>query len=210
MELQLEKLQKSKTTKGTSLDVSNTVFGIEFNEGLVHQVITSYQTAARAGTRATKNRSDVRGGGAKPWRQKGTGRARAGTRTSPIWRGGGHTFAKTPYDYSKANKINKKVYRKAICCILSQHQAKNTLKVIDNIDCKTHKTKDFLEMIKPLAANKALIITDNVSDNLELSSRNVPHVHVVSVSEINPVMLYQAPVIILTKAACEYYSENLK
>ena len=210
MELQLEKLQKSKMAKATKLGVNADVFGLEFNEGLVHQVITSYQTAARAGTRATKNRSDVRGGGAKPWRQKGTGRARAGTRTSPIWRGGGHTFPKAPYDYTKANKINKKVYRKALCCILSQHQAQNTLRIIDSLDLKTHKTKDFIELIKPLAAEKALIITDNISDNLELSSRNIPHIYVVSVSEINPVILHQAPLVVMTKAACEYYSENLK
>ena len=210
MELKLENLNKSKSAKASTLKVAENVYAEAFNEGLVHQVITSYQTCARAGTRATKNRSDVRGGGAKPWRQKGTGRARAGTRTSPIWRGGGHTFPKNPYDYSKSVKVNKKVYKKSICCILSKHLTNNTLRVIDKLECKTHRTKDFLAMVAPMNIDKALFITDSLSDNLHLSTRNVPNIHVVTMDKINPLMLFKAPLVVMTKQACEYYSENLK
>ena len=208
MELKIETLKK--TGKGSKLTVDDAIFAQPFNEGLVHQVLTSYQKCGRAGTRATKGRSDVRGGGAKPWRQKGTGRARAGTRSSPIWRSGGHTFAKEPYDYSNSVKVNKKVYKKSIACILSKHITSETFRAIDAIDCKSHKTKDFLDTIKPLEINKGLIICDSISDNLALSSRNVPNMMVIEVSKINPVMLYKAPFVIMTKAACEYYSENLK
>ncbi len=211
MELQLEHIEKAKTaSKAKTVSVDDAVYAQEYNQGLVHQVITSYQTAGRAGTRATKNRSEVRGGGAKPWRQKGTGRARAGTRSSPIWRGGGHTFPKAPYDYTKATKVNKKVYKKSICCILSKHKTENTLRVIESLDCKTHKTKDFIKILQNLSIDKALFITDSITDNVNLSSRNIPHIDVVTTNEVNPVLLYQAPLVVMTKAACEYYSEKLK
>lgn len=200
---------KPSKAKSKPLSVSDKAFATPFNEGLVHQVITSYLTCGRSGTYATKNRSDRSGGGAKPWRQKGTGRARAGTRTSPIWVGGGHTFARAPYDYTQAMKVNKKVYRQSLRCILSQRLQDGSLKVVDDIVCDTAKTKDFVATLSNLGISKGLFITDTPSENLILASRNIPNIYIVSPKKINPYMLVHAPQLILTKAACEFISEYL-
>lgn len=195
--------------KPKSLAVNEKAFGTPFNEGLVHQVITSYLECGRAGTHATKNRSDRRGGGAKPWRQKGTGRARAGTRSSPIWVGGGHTFARTPYDYTKSVKVNRKVYRHALRCILSQRLAEGSLHVVENLDLSSAKTKDFVKTLADFGLDRALLVTTELSENTLLASRNVPNVYVAMTNEINPYMLLHAPSIIMTKASVEHFSEYL-
>ena len=198
---------KAKTVGDVSLN--DAVFGVEQNEGLVHQVITTFLTRARQGSRATKNRTMVRGGGKKPWRQKGTGRARAGTRSSPIWVGGGHTFAKTPYDYSDGRKLNKKVYRLGMKCILSEHAKRDTLKVVDSLELKTHKTKAFCELLNQFGVDKALFVSEDVSKSLFLATRNIPNVYCVTPSELDPVTLYQAPCVIISQKALDQVTENL-
>lgn len=209
MELSVQSIQTGKSAKSAKITVADGAYAQPFNQGLVHQVITSYQTCGRAGTRATKGRSDVSGGGKKPFRQKGTGRARAGTIRSPIWRGGGHTFAKTPYDYSKAKKVNTKVYRRAIACILSQHLREGTLHVVDEIAVKSTKTKDFIKMVGSYPLNKTLFVKDELDEDLYLASRNIPDLLVVGFTDVNPVILFQAKALIITKLVAERYSEML-
>lgn len=191
------------------VELQKSVFGVENNPGLVHQVITTYQTRARQGSRATKNRTMVSGGGKKPWRQKGTGRARAGTSSSPIWVGGGHTFAKKPYDYSTSMKINKKVYRLSIKCILSHHVAQGTLKVVDSVAVTSRKTKDFIKLMSPLASDRVLFISENIDQSLYLSTRNIPNVYCITPSEIDPLTLFQAPLVVVSRKAIDLITENL-
>ena len=208
MQLTVEHFLPSKA-KPTSLDVSDGAFATEFNEGLVHQVVTSYLTCGRAGTYATKNRSARRGGGAKPWRQKGTGRARAGTRSSPIWVGGGHTFARAPYDYTNAVKVNKKVYRQALRCILSQRLKDQSLRVVDKVSLESPKTKDFHQAISKFGVAKGLFIVSELTENVHLASRNLPNVAVLTPKEVNPYMLLHAPCVVITKEVAEHFSEYL-
>ena len=170
-----------------SVELSENNFGREFNETLVHQVVTAYLAAARSGTKAQKSRAAVRGGGAKPWRQKGTGRARAGTIRSPLWRGGGKTFAATPRDY--AQKVNKKMYRSALRSILSELVRQERLIVVDKFTVDAPKTKQLNEKLKGMGITNALIISHEVDDNLFLSSRNLPHVDVCTVKRVNPVRI---------------------
>lgn len=185
-----------------SIGVSDRLFAEEYNEGLVHQVVTAYAAAARAGTKANKSRSDVRGGGIKPWRQKGTGRARAGTSRSPIWRSGGVTFAASPRDYTQ--KINKKMYRKAIASIFSELVRQDRLKVVDIIDVDKPKTKSLIELLGKLnAGDDILIISEEISENLYLASRNLYHVGLVDVTGIDPLSLIGFNKVIITKAAIE-------
>lgn len=209
MKLQLQSFGSDKKKSLEKVELPDNVYGIENNAGLVHQVITTYLTRSRQGSRATKNRAMVRGGGKKPWRQKGTGRARAGTRSSPIWVGGGHTFAKTSYDYSQGSKINKKVYRLGMKCILSEQLRRGKLTVVESLDVKTHKTKDFISAMKEFGLDKALLITENITESLYLATRNIPNIYCISPSEIDPVTLYQAPMVVVTKAALEQITENL-
>ncbi|MEC8882565.1 MAG: 50S ribosomal protein L4 [Pseudomonadota bacterium] len=209
MKLELQSFNAEKKKALGQIDLADSVFGVENNAGLVHQVITTHMTRSRQGTRATKNRTMVRGGGKKPWRQKGTGRARAGTSSSPIWVGGGHTFAKTPYDYSKGMKLNKKVYRLGIKCILSEQVKQGKLKVVDSLAIESHKTKDFVGLLQKFGEEKVLFITEDVNKSLYLATRNIPNVYCITPSEIDPVILYQAPVIIVTKTALEQITENL-
>src|SRR5690554_7458989 len=176
-----------KTNTGSAVTISDEAFGREFNESLVHQVITAYMAGARQGTKAQKSRAEVRGGGIKPWRQKGTGRARAGTSSSPIWRAGGVTFAAKPRSFEQ--KVNKKMYRAAMQSILSELIRQERLVVADTFAVDTHKTKEFVAKLKELELSNVLIVSDEVNENLYLAARNVPHVGITEASSIDPVSL---------------------
>lgn len=190
-----------------TVEVSDATFGREFNEALVHQVVTAYMAGGRQGTKAQKNRSAVSGGGIKPFRQKGTGRARAGTIRSPIWVGGGKTFAATPRDFSQ--KVNKKMYRGAVSAILSELVRQERLIVVDEITVAEPKTKAFIAKMNELGASNALIITDTVDENLFLSSRNVPHVFVTDTVGVNPVNLVAHEKVLVTAEALKKIEESL-
>jgi len=187
--------------------VSDEVFGRPFNEALVHQVVTAYLAGARRGTKANKSRSDVSGGGAKPWRQKGTGRARAGTIRSPIWEGGGVTFAARPRDWSQ--KVNRKMYRGALCSIVSELVRQDRLIVVDELTVKAPKTKELVSLLSKLNLNDVLIVTEEVESNLFLSSRNIPGVDVVDLAAINPVSLLRREKVLMTVGAVKKLEERL-
>ncbi len=190
-----------------ALTVSETTFGREFNEALVHQVVVAYAAGARQGTRAQKTRSDVSGGGAKPFRQKGTGRARAGTIRSPIWRSGGVTFAARPQDHSQ--KVNRKMYRGAIKSILSELVRQERLIVVDNFSVEAPKTKALIAKLKELDLTEALIITAEVDENLFLASRNLYKVDVRDAAGIDPVSLIAFDKVVVTAAAVKQIEEML-
>lgn len=190
-----------------SVEVSDLTFGKEYNEALVHQVVTAYLAGARQGTKAQKTRSDVAGGGAKPFRQKGTGRARAGTISSPIWRSGGVTFAARPRDYSQ--KVNKKMYRAAMRCILSELVRQERLVVVEEFGVEAPKTKQFIAKMKELDLGNALVVTEDVEMNLFLAARNVPHVDVRDVAGIDPVSLVGFEKVLVTVAALKKIEEVL-
>ncbi|MCG8314666.1 MAG: 50S ribosomal protein L4 [Pseudomonadales bacterium] len=192
---------------GGTVDVSEVAFGKEFNEPLVHQVVTAYLAGARQGSKAQKSRSDVRGGGKKPWRQKGTGRARAGTIRSPIWRSGGVTFAASPQDHEQ--KVNKKMYRGAMRCILSELVRQERLVVVDDFSVERPKTKELLDKLKGLGAEKALIVSEGVDNNLYLSARNLPHVSVSDVQAADPVSLVAHEKVVITVEALKKFEEML-
>jgi len=191
-----------------ALEVSETTFGREFNEALVHQVVTAYAAGARQGTRAQKNRSDVAGGGKKPWRQKGTGRARAGTASSPIWRKGGVTFAARPQDHSQ--KVNKKMYRGAIKSILSELVRQERLIVVEQFSVETPKTKELVAKLKDFDLNDVLIIGAEVEENLFLAARNLYKVDVRDVAGIDPASLIAFNKVLMTADAVKQIEENLK
>ena len=190
-----------------ALTVSETTFGREFNEALVHQVVVAYAAGARQGTRAQKTRSDVSGGGAKPFRQKGSGRARAGTIRSPIWRSGGVTFAARPQDHSQ--KVNKKMYRGALKSILSELVRQERLIVVENFAVETPKTKALIAKLKELELKEALIVTEEVNENLFLASRNLYKVDVRDAAGIDPVSLIAFDKVIMTAAAVKKIEEML-
>ena len=193
------KVLNLKTNKSTSQEVSEDIFGRDYNESLVHQITTAYMAAGRSGTKAQKNRSAVSGGGKKPWKQKGTGRARAGTSRGPIWRSGGVTFAAKPRDFSQ--KVNKKMYKGAISVIFSELLRKDRLKVVSDIEIKEPKTKNITSLMKSLDLKDALLMTDELDENLYLSSRNLYHVGVCDTQSIDPVSLIGYENVVLTKAA---------
>ena len=190
-----------------SVEVSDLAFGKEFKETLVHQVVTAYLAGGRQGTKAQKNRSAVSGGGAKPWRQKGTGRARAGTSRSPIWRAGGVTFAAQPRDYSQ--KVNKKMYRAAMRCIFSELVRQERLVVVEEFAVESPKTKQFVAKLNELELTNALLITEDVEQNLYLASRNVPHVGVRDAAGVDPVSLVGFDKVLVTVAALKKIEEKL-
>ena len=190
-----------------SVELSDGNFGRDFNETLVHQVVTAYLAAARAGTKAQKTRSQVRGGGAKPFRQKGTGRARAGTIRSPLWRSGGTTFAAVPRDFEQ--KVNKKMYRAAIRSILSELVRQERLIVVDKFAVDAPKTKLMAEKLKAMDVTNVLIVDATIEDNLFLSARNLPHVDVVEAKRVNPVSLVGFDKVIVTVAAVSALEEML-
>jgi len=190
-----------------TLEVAEQVFGQEFNETLVHQLVVRYLAGARAGTKAQKNRAAVRGGGAKPWRQKGTGRARAGTSRGPIWRSGGVTFAAQPRSY--AQKLNKKMYKAGVRSIYSELLRQDRLLVSNEILPGTPKTKELVNSLSEIDARRVLIVADELTDNLILASRNIPYVDVATVSSISPVELVSADKVIATVAAVKQIEEQL-
>ncbi|MEK9944140.1 MAG: 50S ribosomal protein L4 [Gammaproteobacteria bacterium] len=198
----------SQDSAKQNIQISDEIFSNEFNSDLVHQVVTSFLSGARQGSHSQKNRSDVRGGGKKPYRQKGTGRARAGTIRSPIWRGGGVAFASSPRDYSK--KVNKKMYRAAIKSILSELLRQERLVAITTPKLTEPKTKLMANYLKDLQLEKALIIVDELDTNLYLSARNIPHLEVATVKEINPVMLLRSERVAITPEAFKLIEEWMK
>jgi large subunit ribosomal protein L4 len=192
---------------GSSMDVVDAVFGQDFNETLVHQVVVAFMAAGRAGTHAQKNRAAVRGGGAKPWRQKGTGRARAGTIRSPIWRGGGRAFAATTRDYSQ--KVNKKAYRAAIRSILSELVRQDRLLVVEDFALQAPKTKELVGNLNKLDLDNVLIVHDDPDENLYLAARNLNKVDVVDTAIANPVSLLAFDKVLITVGALRQFEEKL-
>jgi len=205
MDLKLTTPTGKESTK--SVAVSDANFGREFNEALIHQVVTAYLAGGRSGTRGSKSRSDVSGGGIKPWRQKGSGRARAGTTRSPLWRTGGHTFALRPQDHSQ--KVNKKMYRNALRSILSELLRQDRLKIVESIDVDAPKTKALTEKLGALDFTSGLIVADGSSDNLYLSARNLRNVGVCGAKEIDPVSLVASDKVVMTVAAVKQIEEML-
>lgn len=189
------------------LEVRATTFGRDFNEALVHQVVTAYLAGGRAGTVAQKTRSEVRGGGRKPWKQKGTGRARAGTIRSPLWRGGGKTFAAVPQDHSQ--KVNKKMYRGAMQAILSELVRQQRLIVIEDLQISSPKTKVLIDKLQEYGLTQALIVTGEWDANLYLSARNIPKVDVRPASQIDPVSLVKHEKVLMTVGAIRKLEEVL-
>ena len=190
---------------GSGVDVSDTTFGREFNEALVHQVVVSYMAGARQGTRAQKTRSEVQGGGRKPYRQKGTGRARAGTIRSPIWRGGGTTFAAKPRDHSQ--KVNKKMYRGAMQAILSELVRQDRLVVTEDFSVDAPRTREVADRLKDLELANVLIVVEEVDANLYLAARNLRDVDVIDVQGINPVNLIGFQKVLFTLGALKKAEE---
>jgi len=195
-----------KGNKGT-VEVSETAFGTEFNQDLIHQAVVAFLAGARQGTKAQKNRSAVSGGGRKPFRQKGTGRARAGTIRSPLWRSGGVTFAAQPQDHSQ--KINRKMYRSALRSILSELARQERLIVVEKFDLDAPKTKGLVSKLADFGLNEALIVTEEVSENLYLSSRNLHKVEVCDSAAVDPVSLINFDKVVVTVAALKKLEEIL-
>ncbi len=189
------------------VDVAEDVFGRVFNETLVHQLVIKYLASGRAGTKAQKNRANVSGGGIKPWRQKGTGRARAGTTRGPIWRSGGVSFAAQPRNYTQ--KLNKKMYRAGVCSIFSELLRQGRLVVNDTIILETPKTRHLVEKLKAFDAKKILVVVDDLSVNMVLASRNIPYVEVATAASINPVSLVAADKVIMTTKVLKQIEERL-
>lgn len=189
------------------IDVTDSVFGQEFNETLVHQLVVSYMAAGRAGTKAQKTRSEVSGGGAKPWKQKGSGRARAGTTRGPLWRTGGVTFAAKPRSYQQ--KLNKKMYRSAMRSIFSELLRQGRLQVVESLTPNEPKTKVLVNKLKDMGINSGLLITENLELNLVLAARNIPGFDVCGVMGLNPVRLVHTDNVLITPGAARMLEENL-
>jgi len=202
------KVINDKGEKQASVAASETLFGRDYNEALVHQVVVAYQANARSGTRKQKTRSEVRHSTKKPWRQKGTGRARAGMTSSPLWRGGGRTFPNSP-DENFSQKVNRKMYRAGMASILSQLVREERLIVVDAFTVGEPKTKSLVQKLKNMKLDDVLIITDSLDDNLYLSSRNLPNVQVLEARHADPVSLVHAAQVIITKGAVKHLEEAL-
>jgi len=205
MELNLIDDQGKATSTVAASDVA---FGREYNEALVHQLVTAYLSNARSATRMQKDRGEVKHSTKKPWRQKGTGRARAGMTSSPLWRGGGRIFPNTP-DENYSHKVNRKMYRAGVCTILSQLAREGRLVVVDAFTIAAPKTKILAQKLKGMGIDDVLIITDTLDENLRLSSRNLPNVDVVTVRGADPVALMQHEKVVVTKAAVAKIEEML-
>ena len=205
MSIQIPAINENESAAAVA--VGDEVFGQAFNETLVHQLVTRYLAGARSGTKAQKTRSDVSGGGAKPWRQKGTGRARSGTMRSPLWRTGGVTFAARPRSFEQ--KLNKKMFRSGLRSILSELLRQERLVVSNEIIPSTPKTKEMVAKLSGLDCKRVLIISDEVNFNLALASRNIPYLEVCSADNLSPVSLVGAEKVILTPAAVKMIEERL-
>jgi large subunit ribosomal protein L4 len=193
---------------GGELHVSDAAFGQQFNEALVHQIITAYRNAGRSGTKAQKTRAEVRGGGKKPWSQKGTGQARAGSSRSPIWVGGGRTFAAKPRSFEQ--KVNSKMYRGAIRAMLSELARTDRLMVADSIELEAPKTRLLANQLKQWGIEKVLIIVEATDEKLFLAARNLAHVEVLDVSAINPLALAAHDKVLVTRGAVKMIEERLQ
>lgn len=189
------------------LEVSDQVFGADYKPSLIHQVVTAYLAGGRSGTKAQKNRAAVSGGGAKPWRQKGTGRARSGTSRSPIWRGGGVTFASQPRDYSQ--KVNRKMYQGAVRSILSELARQERLVVVSELKVSAPKTKELIALLRGLDINDALLISEKDDENLFLAARNLPGVDAITAAELDPVSMIAFDKVVVTEAAIKQIEERL-
>ena len=203
------KLINDKGKSSSTIAASDALFGREFNEPLVHQIVIAYQANARLGTRKQKARSDVRHSHKKPWRQKGTGRARAGDVASPLWRKGGKIFPNLP-DENFSHKVNRKMYRAGMCSILSQLAREERLKVVESFSVESPKTKLLAKKLSQMGLESALVITESVDPNLALSSRNLANVRVLDVNHADPVSLIQFDNVILTRKAMARFEEILK
>jgi large subunit ribosomal protein L4 len=204
--VELSIVKPGNATAGT-VSVSDVAFAKEYNEDLVHQVVTAYMAGARQGTRAQKNRADVSGGGKKPWRQKGTGRARAGTIRSPIWRSGGVTFAAQPQDHSQ--KVNRKMYRAALRSIMSELARQDRLMVVESLDVEQPKTRLLVQQLGEYGVDNALIISTEVGENLYLAARNLHKVDVRDVDGVDPVSLIAYDKVVVTVDAVKKFEEML-
>jgi len=202
------KLIGNKNQKTDNITVSDELFNRDYNEALVHQVVTSYLSNARGATRAQKGRSDVAKSTRKPWRQKGTGRARVGMASSPLWRGGGKIFPNSP-DENFRKKLNKKMYRAGISVILSQLIRDDRLLITDTFSVDTHKTKALSDKLKDLGLNEVMVVTHEMDENLYLSSRNIPRVAVVEVKNVDPVSLLRFEKILITTEGLKIFEELL-
>ena len=203
------KLIDAKGQSASTMAASDALFARDYNEPLIHQVVTAYQANARQGTRAQKGRSQIAKSTRKPWRQKGTGRARAGMASSPLWRGGGRIFPSSP-DENFTQKLNKKMYRAGVASILSQLAREDRLKVVESFVVEAPKTKLFLQKVKDLGmSDSLLLITDELDENLLLASRNLPNVLVLEVTEVDPVSLIRYQNVILTRKAVSKFEEML-
>jgi large subunit ribosomal protein L4 len=198
---------KLKMQGSGSVDVLDTAFGVDFNEALVHQVVTAYLAGARAGSKAQKNRAAVRGGGAKPWAQKGTGRARAGTSRSPIWVGGGRTFAAKPRDHGQ--KVNKKMYRAALRSMLSELVRQDRLVVVKDIELEAPKTKLLAGKLKELDLDNVLILNEAFDEKVFLAARNLPNVGICDAASLDPVVLIRFEKVLVTLPALKLIEERL-
>lgn len=195
------------TNSGSKIKVSDKVFGRDFSEPLVHQVVTAYLAGARAGTKAQKTRSEVAGGGRKPWRQKGTGQARAGTRSSPIWRTGGRTFAAKPRSFKQ--KVNRKMYQGAMRAILSELLRQERLIVVDDIKLDAPKTQSMAKMLSGWKVERGIVVSHELDNNVYLASRNIPGLHAMDVAALDPVSLVHADKVVMSVSAINKIEEWL-
>ena len=202
------KLLSANGQEGTGVNASDVVFGRDYNEALIHQVVTAYQANARSGNRAQKDREQVKHTTKKPWRQKGTGRARAGMSSSPLWRGGGRIFPNSPEE-NFSHKVNKKMHRAGLCSIFSQLAREGRISVVDELTLEAPKTKLLAEKFKAMGLESVLVITDTVDENLYLASRNLPHVAVVEPRYADPLSLIYFKKVVITKAAVAQIEELL-
>ena len=202
------KLINEKGQAGETVSVSDGLFGREYNEALVHQLIVAYQANARAGNRAQLTRSEVRHSTKKPWRQKGTGRARIGTTASPLWRSGGRAFPNSP-DENFSQKVNRKMYRAGVAAILSQLAREDRLTVVEDFSVDAPKTRLIVQKLKSLGIESALVVTNDLSDNLMLASRNLPNILVLEPKQADPLSLIRFPRVLMTKGAVAKLEELL-
>jgi large subunit ribosomal protein L4 len=202
------KLLNDQGQAASNVAAPDTIFGRDYNEALIHQIVVAYQANARSGNRKQKDREEVHHTTKKPWRQKGTGRARAGMSSSPLWRGGGRIFPNSP-DENFTHKVNKKMYRAGICSILSQLAREDRLSIIEDLSVDAPKTKLLAQKLKDMGLDSVLVITDNLDENLLLAARNLPHVLVCEPRHADPVSLVHYKKILITKAALAKIEEML-